>query len=169
MIDTSGDRYSWAINLGADTGFTAYTLAGVSKRVVVSNFFKPMLRRAKGLGQNREISSLSLSQNTSDALPFKDRSVDLISARFSAHRFRDLEGALHEASRVLKIGGSLLMADSVAPEQDDIASWMNNIERRSDCNHIESRKISTITNILTDNGFRVSYEDYQRQDTKRRS
>ena len=105
---------------------------------------------------------MHLSQNEPEALPFIDQSIDLVSSRASAHHFRDFKKVLHEAHRILKLGGSLLMADSIAPEQDDIASWMNNIQRRRDFNHVESRKISAITEILTDTGFKVTNDEYQR-------
>ena len=164
MIDACGDlnRHNWSIDLGTGTGFTALTLSGISNHVIASGLSAPMLHQVKRLGQERNIDNLHLSQNAAEALPFTDQSIDLVSSRDSAHHFRDFEKVLNEAHRILKFGGSLLMADSVAPEQDDIASWMNNIERRRNCSHVESRKISTIAKILTDNGFRVANGAYQR-------
>ena len=161
MIDTDArsKHYRWSLDLGVGA---ALVLAGVSNNIITSDISKSVLHQAKCLGQERKIDNLRLSQNAAEALPFTDQSVDLVSSSASAHHFRDFEKVLHEVHRVLKIGGSLLMADSVAPEQDDIASWMNNIERRRDFSHVENRKISTITNILTNNGFKVAHDDYQR-------
>ena len=156
------NRHNWSIDLCPDTESTVFTLAGISNRVIASGLSEPMFHRIRRLEQERNIDNLHLSQNAAEALPFTDQSVDLVSSSASAHHFRDFEKVLHEVHRVLKIGGSLLMADSVAPEQDDIASWMNNIERRRDFSHIESRKISAITKILNDSGFRVTNDDYQR-------
>ena len=156
------NRHNWSIDLGPNTEITAFTLAGKFTSAIVSDLSKPMLHQVKHLGQERKIDNLRLSQNAAEALPFTDQSVDLVSSKASAHHFRDFEKVLREIHRILKIGGSLVMADSIAPEQDDIAGWMNSIKRRQDFSHVESRKISTITKILTDSGFRVTNDDYQR-------
>ncbi|MCH8831330.1 MAG: class I SAM-dependent methyltransferase [Chloroflexi bacterium] len=96
------------------------------------------------------------------ALPFADGSIDLVTSRVSAHHFRDFEKALDEARRVLKNGGSLLMADSVAPEDDAITEWMNDIELRRDFSHVENRQISAIARMLEERGFTVVENDYPR-------
>ena len=95
------------------------------------------------------------TQNAAEALPFADGSLDLITCRVAAHHFRDFEAALDEARRTLRPGGSLVIADSIAPENDSVAQWMNDIELRRDFSHIENRKISVIRRMLEDRGFEV--------------
>ena len=164
MLGAGGgtNRYGWAVDLGAGAGFTAFVAAGVSDRVVASDVTEPMLRQAQRLGRERGIANLHLSQNAAEALPFADGSLDLVTSRVSAHHFRDFEKALDEAQRVLKNGGSLLMADSVAPEDDAITDWMNAIELRRDYSHVENRQISTIARMLEERGFAVVENDYPR-------
>ena len=164
MVDPANGagRYGWAIDLGTGAGFTAFAVAGVSDRVIATDVTGPMLHQAQRLGAERGISNLGLSQNAAEALPFAGGSIDLVTSRVSAHHFRDFEKALDEAQRVLKPGGSLLMADSVAPEDDAIACWMNDIELRRDFSHVENRKISKITELLQERGFTVVENDYPR-------
>ncbi|MEC8856858.1 MAG: class I SAM-dependent methyltransferase [Chloroflexota bacterium] len=164
MVDAASgtNRYGWTIDLGTGAGFTAFAVAGVSDRVIASDVTEPMLRQAQRLGRERGIANLDLSQNAAEALPFANESVDLITSRVSAHHFRDFEKALDEAQRVLKSGGSLLMADSVAPEDDDITDWMNEIELRRDFSHVENRKISKIQEMLAGRGFTAVENDYPR-------
>ncbi len=159
------NRHNWSIDLGTDTGstgFTVFTRARLSSHFISSYPTKPTLYQAKGLGQERRIPNLHLIQNTTEALPFADESIDLVYSRVSAHHFKGFKMALKEVKRVLKNGGSLVMADAIAPEQDDIASWMNKIELRRDCSHVENRKISTISKILTEIGFSVIDHDRKR-------
>ncbi len=164
MVGAGGEpnRYGWAVDLGTGAGFTAFAVAVVSDRVVASDVTEPMLRQAQRLGAERGIDNLYLSQNAAEALPFAAGSIDLVTSRVSAHHFRDFEQALDEAQRVLKPGGSLLMADSVAPEDDAITQWMNDIELRRDFSHVENRKISRIQEMLADRGFTVVENDYPR-------
>ena len=164
MVDAAGGskRYGWTVDLGTGARFTAFAVAGVSDRVIASDVTEPMLRQAQRLGAERGIANLGLSQNAAEALPFSDESVDLVTSRVSAHHFRDFEKALDEAQRALKKGGSLLMADSVAPEDDDITDWMNDIELRRDFSHIGNRQVSTISDMLAQRGFTVVENDYPR-------
>jgi SAM-dependent methyltransferase len=164
MVGAGGgtNRYGWTLDLGTGAGFTAFAVAGVSDRVVASDVTEPMLRQAQRLGRERCIANLGLSQNAAEALPFADESIDLVTSRVSAHHFRDFEKALDEAQRVLKKGGSLLMADSIAPEDDAICAWMNDIEMRRDFSHVENRQISKIQEMLAGRGFTVVENDYPR-------
>nr|MCS5667901.1 class I SAM-dependent methyltransferase [Dehalococcoidia bacterium] len=150
------------VDLGSGAGFTAFAVAPVSNQVIASDIAEPMLRQAQGFGQDRRIYNLNLFQNSAEFLPFASESIDLVTSRVTAHHFQNFEEALGETHRVLKKGGSLLMADSVAPEDDEIASWMNDIELRRDWSHIENRKISTINEMLTKRGFTVVENDYPR-------
>jgi ubiquinone/menaquinone biosynthesis C-methylase UbiE len=164
MVDAAGgtNRYGWTLDLGTGAGFTAFAVAGVSDRIIASDVTEPMLRQAQRLGRERGIANLGLSQSAAEALPFADESVDLVTSRVSAHHFRDFEKALDETQRVLKPGGSLVMADSIAPEDSAITDWMNDIELRRDFSHIENRKISKIQELLTDRSFTVVENDYPR-------
>ena len=163
IVSTLGNRrHTWSIDLGTHTGFTAFTLAGISNRVIASDPTGPILCQAKRLGQEQRIANLHLSQNTTEALPFADESIDLVSSRVSAHHFKDFKKVLQETNRVLKNGGSLVVADSIAPEQNYIANWMNDIELRQDGSHVENLKISTIRTILTESGFSVANHDCTR-------
>ncbi len=152
----------WAVDIGTGAGFTAFAMAEVSARVVATDITRPMLRQARRISGERGLDNLSLSQNAAESLPFADGVLDLITCRVAAHHFRDFEAALDEARRTLRSGGSLVMADSIAPEDDAVAEWMNGIELRRDFSHIQNRKLSIITQMLNDRGFKVAGSENER-------
>lgn len=154
--------YRWAVDIGAGAGFTAFAMAAVSRNVVATDITRPMLRQARRIGGERGLGNLSLAQNAAESLPFADGSLDLITCRVAAHHFRDFGAALDEAGRALRPGGSLVMADSIAPEDDAVADWMNDIELRRDFSHIKNRKISVIRRMLSDRGFAVAGSENER-------
>ena len=154
--------YRWAVDIGTGAGFTAFAMAEVSERVVASDITQPMLRQARRISGERGLGNLSLAQNAAESLPFADGSLDLITCRVAAHHFRDFDAALNEARRTLRSGGSLVIADSIAPEDDAVADWMNDIELRRDFSHIRNRKISVIRQMLTDRGFEVAGNENER-------
>ncbi len=153
--EAGGAPYRWAVDIGAGAGFTAFAMAEVSERVIASDITQPMLRQAGRISGERGLPNVGLVQNAAEALPFADGSLDLITSRKAAHHFRDFEAALDEAQRTLRHGGSLVMADTVAPEDDGIARWQNEIELRRDFSHVEDRKVSVIRQMLADRCFEV--------------
>ena len=147
--------YRWAVDIGTGAGFTAFAMAEVSERVVATDITQPMLRQARRISGERELPNVRLSQNAAESLPFADGSLDLITCRKAGHHFRDFAAFLDESSRTLRPGGSLVMADTVAPEDDALAGWQNDVELRRDFSHVENRKISAIRRMLAAQGFEV--------------
>lgn len=152
----------WAVDLGTGTGFTAFAAAEYVRRVVASDITVEMLEETRRIGRERELANVSLCQNQAEDLPFGSESVDLITCRAAGHHFLDLGKAFDEMRRILKTGGSLIMADSVAPEDDDLAEWYNDVELRRDFSHGENRKVSVLLQMLEDRGLSV----VEKQDEK---
>jgi ubiquinone/menaquinone biosynthesis C-methylase UbiE len=147
--------YRWAVDIGTGAGFTAFAMAEVSERVVASDITQPMLRQAKRISGERNLGNVMLTQNAAESLPFADGSVDLITCRAAAHHFMDFEKSLAEARRALKTGGSLVVSDNVAPEDDALHAWINDMELRRDFSHIEDRKVSVVQGALDELRLRV--------------
>jgi ubiquinone/menaquinone biosynthesis C-methylase UbiE len=49
-------------------------------------------------------------------MPLDDASFDLVTCRIAPHHFDDVAAFVHEAARVLKPGGMLLVQDHLMPE-----------------------------------------------------
>ncbi|MCH7713447.1 MAG: class I SAM-dependent methyltransferase [Chloroflexi bacterium] len=155
-------RYGWALDLGTGAGFTAFAMAEFSHQVLAVDPTLGMLQQAQRIASERELSNVAVSRNVAEALPVASGSLDLVTTRMAAHHFQDFEVMLDEVRRVLKPGGVLLMADSVAPEEDDVARWMNGIELRRDYSHIENRKATHIESLMEDRGLKVSEREFTR-------
>ena len=151
----NGTPYRWTVDIGTGAGFTAFAMAEVSERVVASDITQPMLRQTKRISGERGLGNVGLAQNAAESLPFADGSLDLITCRKAGHHFRDFEAFLNESARTLRTGGSLVMADTVAPEDTTLADWQNDVELRRDFSHVEDRKISVIRQMLVDRGLEV--------------
>ena len=145
----------WAVDIGTGAGFTAFAMAEVSERVVASDITQPMLRQAQRISGERGLRNVRLAQNAAESLPFASGSLDLVTCRKAAHHFRDFEAALDEFRRTLRAGGSLVMADTVAPEDIALAEWQNAVELRRDYSHVEDRRISVIQRLLGERGLEV--------------
>jgi ubiquinone/menaquinone biosynthesis C-methylase UbiE len=155
-------QYRWTLDLGTGAGFTAFAMTQCSRKVLAADPTRPMLQQTRRIGQERRLTNLLLSQNVAEALPIASGSLDLVTCRVAAHHFSDLEKALDEVGRVLKKGGALVMADSVAPEDDAVARWMNDVELRRDFSHVRNRPVSELEAMLSERGMDIVQQERTR-------
>lgn len=90
-----------------------------------------------------------------ERLPFAEDTFDAVTCRIAAHHFPNPEAFVAEVARVLKPGGTFGLEDNVAPEDDALDSFVNELERRRDPTHVRSHKTSTWNRWLSDAGFVV--------------
>lgn len=143
----------WAIDLGTGAGFNAFNMAQLDYRTVATDPAGAMLKEARRIGYDRGLSNLVLCQNSAEFLPFASATLDIVGSRMAAHHFRDYQAVISEAHRVLKVGGALLIADSVAPEDSTLRDWMEDVERRRDYSHVENRRASVIEALVRERGL----------------
>ena len=154
--------YGWALDLGTGAGFTAFAMARFARRVVAIDPTLAMLREARRIGRERGLVNVALSRNLAEALPVASGSAELVTSRMAAHHFPDFERMLDEACRVLKSGGALVMADSIAPPDDDAAVWMNDIELRRDYSHIQDRQERALDELVGQRGLTIHGKQHTR-------
>jgi ubiquinone/menaquinone biosynthesis C-methylase UbiE len=155
-------QYRWTLDLGTGAGFTAFAMTQCSQRVLAADPTRPMLQQTRRIGQERQLTNLLLCQNVAEALPIASESLDLVTCRVAAHHFSDLGKALDEVGRVLKRGGALVMADSVAPEDEAVAQWMNDVEVRRDFSHVRNRPVSELEAMLAERGMDIVQQERTR-------
>jgi len=95
-----------------------------------------------------------------ERLPFADDTFDAVTCRIAAHHFPDPEAFVVEVARVLRPGGIFALEDNVAPENDTLDTFINDLERRRDPTHVRSYKTSTWQDWLTAAGFDVTETDH---------
>ncbi len=153
LLGAASSPSQWAIDLGTGAGFNAFNMAQLDYQTVATDPAGPMLREAQRIGAERGLSNLALCQSPAESLPFATGSLDIVASRMAAHHFGDYQAVISEARRVLKVGGALLIADSVAPEDSSVRDWMEDVELRRDYSHVENRKASVIEALVTDRGL----------------
>jgi demethylmenaquinone methyltransferase / 2-methoxy-6-polyprenyl-1,4-benzoquinol methylase len=116
FVGTSGvKRGDRVLDLAGGTGDIAALMAdavGDQGRVVLSDINPAML----GVGRDRMtdrglVSRIDYSLVDASAIPFADRSFDLVTVAFGLRNVTDKAAALREMHRVLKIGGRALILE----------------------------------------------------------
>lgn len=129
------------LDLGCGPGHTALAFAGRGARVVAVDLAEAMLEEGRRLASERGL-DVRFEQADVEALPLEDAAYDIATSRFSAHHYPRPELALREAARVLRPGGCLLLADSVAPEAAAEDTFLNAIEVLRDPTHVRDHSPS---------------------------
>jgi SAM-dependent methyltransferase len=93
------------------------------------------LRQAGKLAAERGL-TVQFAQHTAERLPHADGAFDLVTCRVAAHHFSDPGAFVCETARVMAPGGSLLLIDGVAPDDEPEAEvWTHQVEKLRDPSH----------------------------------
>jgi ubiquinone/menaquinone biosynthesis C-methylase UbiE len=117
-----------------------------------------MLEQARRMAKERGLDNVEVRPAYADALPVDDAAADLVTCRTAPHHFPSVTDFLTEVARVLKPGGTFILADTSAPENDDLDAWMNDMELRRDRTHVRDLKHSEWRALLAEAGFEQNFE-----------
>ncbi len=126
------------LDLGTGTAHAALAFAPQVAEVVGLDLTQDMLRQGAKLARERGIENLELKLGNAEAIPFDDESFDLVVARQCPHHFADVALAVSEASRVLRVGGHLLILDSISLPNPKLDTFMNSVEILRDPSHVRN-------------------------------
>jgi SAM-dependent methyltransferase len=141
------------LDLGCGAGHTALAVAPHAAAVEAVDLTPEMLKVAAGLAESRGVTNITFRSADVAALPFEDASFDLVTSRVSAHHYADPEAALREAARVLRPGGSILLIDTVAPEDPALDTFYNAVELLRDRSHVRNCRVTEWKRMLDGAGF----------------
>lgn len=142
-----------ALDIGTGAGFTACALAPQVERVLATDIAAPMLQETRHLAQERGLINVLLALAAAERLPLADASFHLTTCRVAAHHFLDVPTAVREMARVTAHGGSVVLCDTVAPEDPHVAAWMNQVEARRDPSHQRDLSLSEWEVVLSQAGL----------------
>lgn len=138
------------VDIAAGAGHTTGAVADASDATVVAADASPeMVRTATD--------AFDIEGAVADAeqLPFATDSVDAVTCRIAGHHFPDPKLFVAEVARTLRSGGIFAFEDNVAPEDADLANFLNRVERLRDPTHVESYTLSRWLDWLDEAGFDI--------------
>nr|BBH85560.1 putative methyltransferase YcgJ [Thermosporothrix sp. COM3] len=145
-------------DVATGTGHTALALAPFAHEVVAVDLTESMLEGGRHLARERGITNVEFIRGDAHALPLPENNVDVVTCRYAAHHFIDVSRAAQEWARVLKSGGKLVLLDSIAPEDETLDGFLNEIEALRDPSHVRNHRVSEWLVILKEAGIEAHEE-----------
>lgn len=168
--------HEMAVDIATGAGHTAHVLAERCRYVLATDITPEMLAETRRLADARGIDNLGLGLVLAEALPFAAQSLDVVTCRVAPHHFQDVPAFCSEVRRVLKSTGRAVIHDTIVPEDDEVAAWVNDVELHRDPSHVEDLKASAWLRLLADAGLEVvvsetehNPDDHEFEDWARRS
>ena len=153
-----------ALDIATGGGHTALALAPHVCHIVASDLTPKMLAAAEEFIRGKGITNATFEIAEAEKLPFEDASFDIVSCRIAPHHFDDVRAFCREAARVLRPGGRFLLIDSLAPEDDELDRFINEVEWRRDTTHVRGYRASEWQEFITEAGLTVdAVEPFQRR------
>ena len=109
-------------DLGCGTGNVAELLCPIVKRVIAIDQSEPMLEAARKRLSSFE--NVEFREGSLDRLPAAEAEVDVAVLSLVLHHVEDMRCALHEAARVVRPGGRVLVVDMLAHDRREFVARM---------------------------------------------
>lgn len=143
LVRLNGDER--ALDVGAGAGALAFALASRVREVVAVELDEELAERARADAPQ----NVQVVVGDGEHLPFDDFSFDLAGTLRTLHHTRRPELMVAELARVTRPGGTILVADQLAPT-DPLAAF--------ELNRFEHARDPSTTRVLSDGDLRALFD-----------
>jgi ubiquinone/menaquinone biosynthesis C-methylase UbiE len=136
------------LDVACGPGILSAAIAKTAREVVAFDLTPEMLKRAAQRCNAAGLTNVTFREGNAAELPFADGAFDAVVTRLSVHHFDQPERVLSEIFRVLRLGGSFVIADVISSEE-----LQNAIEILRDPSHVRMLPASELTSLVKGAGF----------------
>ncbi|MDJ0447806.1 class I SAM-dependent methyltransferase [Methylocystis sp. JR02] len=144
-----------ALDIGAGGGHVSYVMARHAGLVTALDLSAEMLEAVAATAREKGLANIEAAEGPAERLPFTEGWFDFLASRYSAHHWRDFNGGLREAARVLKPGRSAVFIDVHAPARPLFDTHLQAVELLRDPSHVRNYTIAEWAAALAASGFAV--------------
>ncbi|MFI5388821.1 MAG: class I SAM-dependent methyltransferase [Candidatus Eremiobacterales bacterium] len=141
------------LDVATGSGNTAVAIAGSVASVIAIDIAPSMLERTRELATRKGLTNVTTALMDVEALDFDDGSFDVVTSRIAPHHFIDIARGIREIARVLRPGGVFVVEDSVVPDERELDSFLNGVEKLRDPTHVRSLTAPEWTDLLASAGL----------------
>ncbi|MCP2033872.1 ubiquinone/menaquinone biosynthesis C-methylase UbiE [Planomicrobium sp. HSC-17F08] len=147
------EKESSVLDIATGGGHVSRALAPHAGTVVSTDLTEAMLENtAKHLKE--DFGNILYVIADAEGLPFLPESFDAAVCRIAPHHFPHPEKFIRETARVLKPGGKFILIDNIAPEENELALFMNTTEKLRDASHARCLSKNEWRQLLQENDLK---------------
>ncbi|MCH5585159.1 class I SAM-dependent methyltransferase [Shimazuella sp. AN120528] len=155
-------RIQTLLDIGAAAGHTAIAFADIAEQCVGIDVTPEMVKVANQFAKDKGVENVHFQVGDVESLPFEDETFCVVTCRFAAHHFPQIEKAMKEISRVLKPGGVFLLVDHYAPDNQELDRFINEINQTRDPSQVREYSLSEWKELIQKN--ELTYEEIAKWD-----
>jgi ubiquinone/menaquinone biosynthesis C-methylase UbiE len=143
------------LDVACGPGIITAALAPKAREVIAFDLTPEMLTKARQRCADAGLTNVTFREGSATDLPFPDASFDVVVTRLSIHHFLAPARPLAEMARVLKPGGTLVLADVVSSEAPEESALHNAIEILRDPSHVRMLPASELVAQIEGAGLTI--------------
>lgn len=152
-----------ALDIATGGGHTALAIAPHVAHITVTDLTPRMLEKAQEFLLSQGVTNAQFQVADAEHLPFADASFDRVACRIAAHHFPNIAQSVHEVARVLKRGGLYLLIDCMAPDDPELDTFDNTVEKMRDPSHGRSCNPEEWRTFFMQAGLLVEHVEFFRK------
>lgn len=143
------------LDVACGPGILSAAIAKAARDVVAFDLTPEMLKKAAQRCNEAGLANVSFREGNATELPFANGAFDAVVTRLSVHHFDRPSRVMSEIFRVLRPGGSFVVADVISSEVPAEAELHNAIEILRDPSHVRMLPGSELSSLVSEAGFAV--------------
>jgi len=156
FVTALGEAVSGSVlDVACGPGILSAAIAKAARDVVAFDLTPQMLKKAAQRCAEAGLDNVTFREGNATELPFTDAAFDAVVTRLSVHHFDRPSRVIEEIFRVLRPGGSFVIADVISSELPAEAELQNAIEILRDPSHVRMLPGSELTSLVRNAGFAI--------------
>jgi ubiquinone/menaquinone biosynthesis C-methylase UbiE len=156
---TGADATKRALDLACGPGIVTAELAALAREVVAFDLTPQMLAKARERCTKANLQNVTFKEGSATNLSFPDNHFDIVVTRLSIHHFQEPRRVLGETVRVMRNGGTLVVADVVSSETSEKSALQNAIEVLRDPCHVCMYPASELASVVRACGMKIETQE----------
>ena len=152
-----------ALDIACGPGAFSLALAARVQFARGIDITEEMIRRARALQTEKQITNAAFDCGEAEALPYPNETFDLVTCQMSFHHMPKPEAALAEMVRGAKPTGRLVIIDTLGPESDEKFERHNAIEESRDPSHASALRLTIFLKMFDDCGLEILRQSLKRR------
>ena len=140
------------LDIATGPGYIAEAFARAAREVIGVDLTAAMLAIAEERTKQRDVSNVSFRIGDVQNLPFENEVFDVVVSRLALHHVQNPGLVVREMTRVVRLGGTILIEDIYASEHAGRAEYQDRWEKLRDPSHVRVLPMSEHLRLFRDAG-----------------